>query len=153
MAEPSGTDPAHCYKRFPYGEGTHESFVEVCGSEGGTLASFTSPSEFSAVGAACADPTPEETYFEHGCWLDGVTDSGYVPEAPNTYAWHWGTSGATNDFLVNSGQSLWSGGEPSGYMINIHPEHCLQVFVGGLLNDYPCYAGLAGVCMIDAIQV
>jgi hypothetical protein len=153
MADPVGTDPPRCYvsvNNDPVGP-QWANYIPLCAAMNGTLASFRSASEFTAIGQACGD-WQAAGYYAPGCWLDGVTNDGYNPWSPSKTLWHWSTSGDSTDFLVSSYtvNNLWSGGEPSGKW-NGHDELCMQVFTNGNLNDYPCYGGLGAICMMDSV--
>jgi hypothetical protein len=162
-AEPVGTDPARCYRRFNIltnggggKQGQYRSASELgsCANAGSRLATFSSYSEFYTAGLACNDSSDSSnaaTYYEPGCWVDGATPS----PTTSTKAWGWATPDIsdTNTFLVGPERdNFWSPGEPSGHWWANHeyPEQCMQLLFNGRLNDYPCFGQLAAVCMQDA---
>jgi hypothetical protein len=163
MADPVGSNAARCYRRFNIYSGgwggqqswfRSESYVDSCASDGARLATFSSYSEFYAAGLACndsSDASNAATYYEPGCWVDGAT------AAPTTsrQAWDWATPDIpeTNAFLVGAERdNFWGTNEPTGYWWanNALPEQCMQLLFNGQLNDYPCWGGLAAVCMKEA---
>ncbi len=158
-ADAIGANAARCYRRFHFGgeNGAQQDqyrsgdYSDSCTSNGSRLATFSSYSEFATIGLACNDTSDMATYFQPGCWLDGITAS----PTTSREAWDWATPNIpeTNQYLVGTDRNeFWGTNEPTGYWWanQALPETCMQILINGQLNDYPCEGGLAAVCMKNA---